>query len=333
MAIVKSSHALLVLLAVILSSCSKVLIKEPSTQASAIFEDTWSFLDKNYALFESKAINWDSVHKVYSQKITNDITNEALFETLANMLSTLKDGHVALSNGAITRNYTGFYSFYSNNYNESTLYKTYLLDYKRTGPLVYTQVNGVGYLHIETFKTNFTAAALDSILTSMKGVKGIIVDLRNNEGGDLNLAYLVISRFIAEAKLVKYEVSKNGTGHASFDAPSAVTIKPGGQTFTAPVRVLTNRRCFSACNDLALFFSELPRVKIYGDQTGGGGGIPFNYILSNAWLLQYTGTKTLSVAGLSIESGIQPDVKINISTLDDFNGKDPILEAAYNSLQ
>jgi Peptidase family S41/Tricorn protease C1 domain len=314
-------------------ACSKTLVDDPSRDAISVFEETWSFIDKNYALFEVKASNWDSVHAVYRDKISTTTTNDQLFATIGTMLSTLTDGHVAISDGKITTNYTGFYTGYSANYNENTLYKTYLTTYQKKGPFVYTVVNNVAYLKISDFNQEFSGAVLDSVLNQFVSAKGLIIDVRNNEGGDLSLVNLVFSRFISARTIVKYEVKKSGPGHKDFAEPRAVSIDPAGRFFKSPVRILTNRRCFSACNDFVLFFKQVQSSKSFGDQTGGGGGIPFNYVLSNGWKLQYTGTKTLSTSKSPVENGIAPDTVINISTFDDFVGRDPILEAAYNSLQ
>jgi C-terminal processing protease CtpA/Prc len=79
--------------------------------------------------------------------------------------------------------------------------------------------------------------------------------------------------------------------------------------------------------------SGLANVRLMGDQTGGGGGIPRDYLLSNGWQLQYTSTVTLSPFQETVENGIQPDVNITITPDDELNGKDPILEAAFQSFQ
>lgn len=70
-----------------------------------------------------------------------------------------------------------------------------------------------------------------------------------------------------------------------------------------------------------------------GDQTGGGGSIPYNYILANGWKVQYSATITLSSLKEPIENGIIPDISIGINPFEESSGKDPILEKAYSLLR
>ena len=79
--------------------------------------------------------------------------------------------------------------------------------------------------------------------------------------------------------------------------------------------------------------SELPNVKLIGDQTGGGGGIPYNYILANGWKIQYTASLTLSPEKTTIENGILPDLNVGITSIDEYNGRNPIIERAFQLLQ
>ncbi|MET3879815.1 S41 family peptidase [Chitinophaga sp. OAE865] len=100
-----------------------------------------------------------------------------------------------------------------------------------------------------------------------------------------------------------------------------------------PLLVLTNRRCFSFCNDFVMYMSELPDVLVIGDQTGGGGGTPFNYELPNGWRLKYSASMAVSAAGLNIEDGIAPDYFVSNSLEDESKGRDAIFKFALEHLQ
>jgi C-terminal processing protease CtpA/Prc len=128
-------------------------------------------------------------------------------------------------------------------------------------------------------------------------------------------------------------MNKKGPGHDDYMDPVPYYLSPAGTHYGNPVALLTNRSCFSACNDFVLYMSGLSNVKQIGDQTGGGGGIPRDYVLANGWKLQYTSTVTLSPAKASVENGIVPAISITITPTDETNGKDPILEKAFQSLQ
>jgi hypothetical protein len=61
------------------------------------FDALWTILVRNYCFFEYKDIDWDSVYKEYSARITSDMDNDALFKLMGQMLAELKDGHVNLT--------------------------------------------------------------------------------------------------------------------------------------------------------------------------------------------------------------------------------------------
>jgi C-terminal processing protease CtpA/Prc len=100
-----------------------------------------------------------------------------------------------------------------------------------------------------------------------------------------------------------------------------------------PIVVLTNRRCFSSCNDFVLYMPELPNVVITGGQTGGGGGPPFDYELPNGRVLKYSASMAVSVAAANIENGITPDYFISNSLDDERKGRDTIFKFALEHLQ
>ena len=132
---------------------------------------------------------------------------------------------------------------------------------------------------------------------------------------------------------VKLEVFKSGPGPNDFFGPLPFSISPAGITYNKKVILLTNRACFSACNDFALYMSLLPNVTLVGDQTGGGAGNPNNYILANGWKLQYSATYSLSPYKTHIENGISPDTPVEILPQDESEGRDSIILKAIKLLQ
>ena len=316
------------------SGCEKVLDKDPASNPVAVFDDLWTVMDQRYALFSIKGVDWQKTYTEYRSKVNDSMTEKELFNVLVNMLETLKDGHITLMSNTDTATYENFFRAYPVNFNNNNIIDYYLNnDYKVNGPVIYKIVNNIGYLYYNSFFNDISETQMDMIMNEMSAVKGIIIDIRSNTGGRSSNADKLFRRFISEKKLVKYELKKSGPGHDDFLEPEPFYLEPAGKAFTKPIVVLTNRSCFSTCNDFVSYMSELPNVKLVGDQTGGGGSIPYNYILANGWKIQYSATVTLSVSKASIENGIQPDYYIEITPIDEMNGKDPILEKAYQSLQ
>ncbi|MFM9908505.1 MAG: S41 family peptidase [Chitinophagaceae bacterium] len=319
----------------IVGSCEKILhLKKPLSDPESIFEELWITIDQQYALFSVKQLNWNTVYQDYKSRVIPTMSEGDLFKVLSEMLDKLKDGHVVLMNKKDTAAYDDFFRLFPKNFNYTNVLNTYLKnDFKKIGPVQFKIVSEVGYIYYKSFAESITEEELDQLMMAMNNTKGLIVDIRSNPGGKSSNADKLAGRFMPERKLVKYELFKKGIEHDNFHDPRPYYLNPARINYPKKVVLLTNRSCFSACNDFVLYMSELPLVTIIGDQTGGGGSVPANYILANGWKLQFSATKTLSPAKVSIENGIEPDIFINISPIDETNGKDPILERAFLLLQ
>lgn len=318
-----------------MSGCDKVLdLKDTRPNPVSVFDESWNLLNQHYALFAIKGVAWDSVYNKYRSQVTSSMTDKALFSLISSMLATLKDGHLTLISLNDTATYENFYKAFPRNFNYNNVLKYYLKnDYLTSGPVIYKIDHNVGYIYYKSFREDINAEQTDKVLKDLADTKGLIFDIRNNSGGKSDNAAAFFKRFINERKLVKYEVSKKGPGHDDFFEPEAYYISPAGNYYSHPICILTNRACFSACNDFALYMSGLSNATIVGDQTGGGGGIPYDYILANGWKIQYTATITLSPKKVSIENGVLPTFKVEITPMDENAGKDPIIEKAFQLLQ
>lgn len=324
-----------IILIISVAGCEKALqLKNPSATADAVFNDLWQTLDKNYALFSLKGINWDSVHAANKSNFSGNLNDGQLFTALIKPLEVLKDGHVTLISPDKIYTYENFHTAYLDNFNLNNVKKAYLKNsYKEIGPIIYKVDGNIGYLYYSSFAQDLSDVEIENIFTELSTTKGLIIDVRNNSGGKSSNVERLFGRFINARKLVRYEVKKKGPGHNDFYDKEPVYFLPTGNYFDKPMVLLTNRSCFSACNDFAMYMSYLPNVTIVGDRTGGGGSIPADYLLANGWKLQYSSTVTLSPDNVPIENGIQPDVVEQITPIQETNEQDPILEKAIKILQ
>lgn len=319
----------------LLAGCDKLAGVEEKTQTPVeVFNEACEVLDQRYALFPVKQINWAEECNNRRATVGNGLTDNQFFKLLGDHLQVLTDGHVSLIRTTDTATYTGFYSQYRANFNFQNVVRTYLENsYQRSGPFIYKVKDSVGYLYYGSFSDSFSEDNLERAFSTLGKAKGIIVDVRNNTGGAYSNVEKLYARFIKTRTLVKYERSKKGAGHNDFFDPESYYVNPASPIFDRKICVLTNRKCFSACNDFVSFMSDLPNVVTVGDRTGGGGGIPFRYVLRNGWVLQFTATMTLSAAQIPIESGLAPDVLAEIRPIDETNGQDPIVDKAISLLR
>ena len=326
---------LLFFLFILFQGCEKGLgIKNKTADASLVYNDFWHAMDTKYSLFTLKHANWDSARQAGTAKLQPGMSNDDLFTLIKEDLDRLKDGHVALTSPDRRYQYDLYASGASQNFNLENIKSNYLgRNYLQSGPFIYKVSDSIGYIYCASFSNTSPQTTYDSIFKLIEHTKGIILDMRNNSGGSLQNAETLFSMFTDEKRLVRYELRKIGPGHDEFSPAQGFYVAPSYKQYHGKIALLTNRSCYSACNDFVMYMNDLPNVQIIGDRTGGGGAVPATYLLLNGWLLQYSATVTLSAARIPAEYGISPDFLVNITSADDRAGKDPIFEKGYSILK
>lgn len=318
-------------IAVTVSSCDKELVTPTQYNTpTAIFEQTWKTIDEKYSFLEYKKINWDSVGSIYREQVSNTISDDSLFNILGKMLFHLKDGHVNLkSNFNVSRNWEWFLGF-PQNFDLGLLERNYLGGWKTTHSLMHKKIKDVGYVYYKSFELPVTENDLDYILDTYKDTKGLVIDIRNNGGGDPTNAFAILNRLTARPILVGRSYEKVGKDHNDFSESSELWLNPkeNSKKYLGKVILLTNRNCYSATSHFVAWARALPNVTVIGDRTGGGGGLPASVQLSNGWILRYSSTMGIDAKGFNFENGTPPDVKIDMDKVDFDKGIDTILERA-----
>lgn len=296
------------------------------------FDALWKILDERYCFFEAKEVDWDEVYERYAPRVSEDMSKEALFGLMDEMLKELKDGHVNLSSPFNVARYTDWYDDYERNfYIDLIEHDNYLgKDYKIASGLKYKIfMDNIGYVYYNSFSSGVGSGNLNEVLKNMLTCDGIIIDVRSNGGGMLTNSEKLASPFMSQEILVGYMLHKTGKGHNEFSKPYKKTVKPfEGLHYLKKVVVLTNRRTYSAANDFVSAMRYAPNVKIFGDRTGGGGGMPFSSELPNGWSVRFSASPMLDAEMNHIEFGIDPDKKCSVTEDDRNKHIDPIIETA-----
>lgn len=319
-----------------ISSCTKV--EEFDNTPTGNFEALWKIIDEKYCFFDYKAeeygLDWDAVYRQYKRKIDDDMSNAGLFEVLGDMLDELRDGHVNLYAAHDVARYWDFHEGYAPNFS-GEIQKHYLsTDYKIASGLRYTILpDNIGYIYVPSFSSSIGEGNLDECLSALALCRGLIIDVRNNGGGNLNHAETLASRFTNERVLTGYICHKTGTGHSDFSSPEATSLESSDRIrWQKSVCVLTNRSSYSATNDFVKMMRTLPRVTIMGDRTGGGSGLPFSSELPNGWSVRFSACPSFDTDMQHTEFGIEPDVKVEMSNEDYCKNLDTIIEKARDLL-
>ena len=333
---VRATERLMLASALLLLPTACITQDVPADTCRGNFDALWQTLDERYCFFDYKAaeygLDWTEVRERYLPAISEGMTREQLFEVLAAMTYELRDGHVNLYAAHDVARYGRWFDDYPANYSDS-LERIYLgrsEDYQQAAGLAYRVLDdNVGYVRCASFSDGFGEGNLQQVIRALALCDGLIVDVRNNGGGQLTQAACLASAFVDERTLAGYMSHKTGPGHSDLSQPEPVYIEPyAGLRWQKPVAVLTNRRTFSAANSFVMYMQGLPGVTVVGDRTGGGAGMPLSTELPSGWLLRFSACPMYSRSGALTEMGIDPDVKVDITSEDYARGVDTIIETA-----
>lgn len=187
--------------------------------------------------------------------------------------------------------------------------------------------NNIVYINIKQFNKD-TAFELDNYISDIliKNPQGIILDLRNNSGGYLNVANEIASRFIDRGEVIVIE---------SFKNEEKIYKSKGGQRFNEiPIIVLINEGSASASEILAGALKDNGKAKLVGEKTFGKGLVQVIEDLRDGSAIKITVARWLTPNRVDInENGIEPDFEVELTVEDYLNEKDPQLEKALELLK
>ncbi|MBK8657071.1 MAG: S41 family peptidase [Haliscomenobacter sp.] len=323
----------------LLSGCDQIVLDEnPGITPRENFEYLWKECDEKYAFFEYKGIDWDEVYRRYSPKVSDNINQDSLFKVLFAMLNELRDGHVNLIAPFNVSRYE-ISLLGPENIDERLVLENYLKsDYYDTGPFVHNFIadGQVGYIRYPSFSGSVGEFDLNFMLYRYRNTKGLILDLRQNGGGNANNVVKILNRFASQRTLIYQSYLKNGPGRDDFSAPSsAYAIPPSSKDllrYSRRVAVLTDRGTFSAASFFALGSMALPNMIRIGDSTGGGLGIPNGGQLPVGWTYRLSVSRTLSPDGTNYENGVPPNIRVLLDPKDVEKGVDTVIERAVEEL-
>lgn len=176
----------------------------------------------------------------------------------------------------------------------------------------------VGTLTISRFDDNTGSLARKAAKEFIdKGVKGVIIDLRNNGGGYLTAAQEVASLWLDNGKTVVTEKSR-GQVTETVKASGNPTLK-GKKTV-----VLVNGSSASASEIVAGALKDYQAATLVGEKTFGKGTVQKVINLSDDRILKVTVARWYTPQDRNItKEGIQPNQTVKMSQDDNNAGRDP----------
>jgi carboxyl-terminal processing protease len=188
-------------------------------------------------------------------------------------------------------------------------------------PITARMLDGkIGYLRIEnSLGDTDTVAAFDAAVVGLKGMRALILDLRNTPGGgNTDVAEPILGRFIRER--TNYQLVET-PGRGKWERYA----DPRGPTISVPLYVLVDRWTGSMGEGMAVGFDGMGRGIVIGTRMAGLKGAIEDFPLPNSKIVAKFPTEKLFHLGGTPREDWTPPILVDLSKS---NAADPILATA-----
>lgn len=320
------------LAAIPLLSCTLVLGPEGATDSQAVFDELWREFDRHYSFFELKGIDWAAVRDQNRPKLAG-ASGGALLNTIRLVFEQLDDPHVVLIAPGSTVRASVQRLTDPTYFSDATVFTRFVTSSRTTPHMRYGSTDGIGYVLIPSFQGSGWGAEIETVLRDLNSISGLIIDVRDNQGGNNGNGREIAGRFADQRRLYAYDRYRNGPGHSDFTDFNAREIQPIGTHFGGGVVVLTNRHTGSASESFLLMMRAIPGVVIIGDTTAGALSNALSRELSNGWSLQLSESINYTPDKQTFEDvGLVPSILVKATIADSIDKYDRALERAIQVL-
>jgi hypothetical protein len=210
-------------------------------------------------------------------------------------------------------------------------------------PLVSFKVlkGNIGYLQINSFNEERLVKLFDSLYPSIATTRALIIDVRNNGGGNGNNGFEILGCLTdkpfnqGKTALRHYRPVGRAWGDVENTSIDTYDWKPYKKTiYTAAVVVLTGAATYSAAEDFTSVYKSMQRGKVIGEPTGGSTGQPVMFSLPGGGMGRVCAKRDFFYDGTEfVGVGIQPDILVRPTIKGVVAGKDEVLDAAVQYIQ
>ena len=162
---------------------------------------------------------------------------------------------------------------------------------------------GVPVLRVAFFGAG-TAAALEAALRGAAGAPGVVIDLRDNEGGGLDEAVSAAALFLPEGAVVLHRIAADGVRQA------VVGARP--RRWGRPVVLLINEGTRGAAEAFAVALQAHGVARLVGGRTAGEARAPRYHPVAPGIVLRLMDTRLEGPTGQRWGgAGVQPELRVD----------------------